>query len=195
MEQKIKITAQPQADPQTCDFLVEEPIEKFGAYRFDGKQEAQGSALAEELFQLSHIASVLVIGCTISVTKAGDQPWPVIGKGIGQAIRTAIQSGKTLIADERKKRTPEEQKFIKSIQQILENRINPAIASHGGWIEVLDVKNRDLFIRMGGGCQGCAASTATLKQGVEQMLKEELPGLGKIIDTTDHAAGQNPYYS
>lgn len=195
MEQEIKISAQPQTDPQICDFVLQTPIEQFGAFRFDSKDEAKGSPLPEELFNVENISSVLIIGSTISVTKSSDIPWQNIGKDIGQAIRKAIGSGNTLIAEERKKRSDDEKKLVKTIKEIIESRINPAIASHGGYIELLDVKNRDLFIRMGGGCQGCAASTATLKQGVEQMLKEEIPDLGQIIDTTDHAAGENPYYS
>jgi len=195
MEQEIKINAQPRAEPDICDFILQTPVENFGAYRFDSKKEANGSALAEELFTIKGINAVMVIGSTITVTKTADQPWPVIGKDIGKAIRKAMTSGKTLIAEDCKKRTDDEKDLVKTIINIIKERINPAIASHGGFIELLDVKNKDIFIRMGGGCQGCAASAATLKQGVDQMLKSEVPDLGQIIDTTDHAAGTNPYYS
>jgi len=194
MSQDIKIKAVPQFDPNICDFVLEQPIEKFGAYRFDSSKEAEGSTLPEEIFKINNISSVLIIGSTITITKKGKEAWPVIGKQIGQAIRTALNSGKTLITEDRKKRSPDEQDFIKKVLDVITNRINPAIASHGGYIELLDVKNKDIFIRMGGGCQGCAASAATLKQGVEQTFKEAMPEVGQIIDTTDHSAGQNPYY-
>lgn len=195
MEQEIKIHAQPRVEPQMCDFVLEKPLENVGAYRFDSPEEAKGSFLAEELFEIDGVKNVLVVGSTITVTKDNDQPWPVIGREIGQAIRRALKSEKPLIADACKKRTDKEKQFVKKVSDIIQNRINPAIASHGGFIELLDVKDKDVFIRMAGGCQGCAASTATLKQGVEKLLKEEIPGLGQVIDTTDHAAGTNPYYS
>ena len=83
----------------------------------------------------------------------------------------------------------------KEIEAILESEINPAIASHGGVITLLDIKDGIVYVKMGGGCQGCASSTATLKQGVEQAIRAKVPGVVEILDTTDHAAGTNPYYS
>ncbi len=80
------------------------------------------------------------------------------------------------------------------IQKILDDEINPAIASHGGQIVLLDVQGPKVYIQMVGGCQGCAMSTATLRQGVEVAIKDKFPDVTDIIDTTDHASGTNPYY-
>ncbi|MDX1389635.1 MAG: iron-sulfur cluster assembly accessory protein [Acidobacteriota bacterium] len=80
------------------------------------------------------------------------------------------------------------------IQEVIDNRINPGVASHGGWVALLDVKNDTAFIQLGGGCQGCGMVDVTLKQGIEVMIKEAVPEVTKIIDTTDHAGGQNPFY-
>lgn len=82
----------------------------------------------------------------------------------------------------------------RKIRKILDEMINPAVASHGGKIELVDVVNDKVYIKMSGGCQGCAASTMTLKQGVERTLREEIPDIEEIIDVTDHASGTNPYY-
>jgi Fe/S biogenesis protein NfuA len=82
----------------------------------------------------------------------------------------------------------------RKILKILDEMINPAVASHGGKIELVDVVNDNVYIKMSGGCQGCAASSVTLKQGVERTLKEELPDIIDVIDVTDHTGGQNPYY-
>ena len=79
--------------------------------------------------------------------------------------------------------------------RLLDKEINPAIASHGGIVELVDLVDGTLYLRMGGGCQGCAAASLTLRQGVERLIKQELPAIEEIIDTTDHAAGNNPYYS
>ena len=81
------------------------------------------------------------------------------------------------------------------VQALLDNSINPAVAGHGGYIELIDVKDNTVYIQMSGGCQGCGADDVTLKAGIERMIKEEIPEVREILDLTDHAAGQNPYYS
>ncbi len=80
------------------------------------------------------------------------------------------------------------------IQKILDEMINPAVAGHGGFVELLDVKDDVAYLRLGGGCQGCGMVNVTLKQGIEATLKEEIPQLAGVIDQTDHAGGTNPYY-
>lgn len=80
------------------------------------------------------------------------------------------------------------------VRQVLETRVNPAVASHGGEITLVDVDGDTVYLELGGGCQGCGMARVTLKQGVEKMLKEAIPEIGGIVDVTDHAAGANPYY-
>ena len=81
------------------------------------------------------------------------------------------------------------------VRALLEQRINPAIAAHGGFAELVGVEGGDVYVRLGGGCQGCAMSRATVAAGIEQTLKEHLPGVTQVIDVTDHTSGENPYYS
>jgi Fe/S biogenesis protein NfuA len=81
-----------------------------------------------------------------------------------------------------------------AIQRLLDTQINPAVASHGGYVTLLDVKDDIAYIALGGGCQGCGMADVTLKQGIEVAIKEEVPEIRQIIDTTDHASGTNPYY-
>ena len=81
------------------------------------------------------------------------------------------------------------------IQELIDERINPAVAAHGGQIELLNVEDDAIYIHMGGGCQGCGMANATLKHGIEAMIQEVFPEIKQVIDTTDHAAGTNPYYS
>ncbi|MEC8892900.1 MAG: iron-sulfur cluster assembly accessory protein [Candidatus Poribacteria bacterium] len=80
------------------------------------------------------------------------------------------------------------------IQELIDTRINPSVASHGGNIQLLDVTEDSVYVHMGGGCQGCGQAAATLKQGVQAMIQEEFPEIVNVIDTTDQAAGTNPYY-
>ena len=81
-----------------------------------------------------------------------------------------------------------------AIQELLDTQINPAVASHGGHIELVDVHDNTVYIRFGGGCQGCGMVSVTLNQGVEQAIREAFPEIREIVDVTDHAAGTNPYY-
>ena len=81
-----------------------------------------------------------------------------------------------------------------AIQQLIDERINPAVAAHGGHIDLLDVTDDSIYIHMGGGCQGCGMANVTLKHGIEGMIQEHFPEIKNIVDSTDHASGTNPYY-
>lgn len=81
------------------------------------------------------------------------------------------------------------------VQELIDTMINPAVAAHGGFVELIDVQDSRVYLQMGGGCQGCGAADITLKAGIERLLKEEIPEISEILDTTDHASGANPYYT
>jgi Fe/S biogenesis protein NfuA len=80
---------------------------------------------------------------------------------------------------------------------VLEQNINPSIASHGGRADLvaMDEEKKVAYIKMSGGCQGCAMSRMTLSQGIETTLREAIPELTQVLDVTDHASGVNPFYS
>jgi len=80
------------------------------------------------------------------------------------------------------------------IRHVLEEEVNPMVASHGGVVSLLEVKDQNAYLEFGGGCQGCGMIDVTLKQGVEVMIKEQIPEIEAIYDVTDHAEGTNPYY-
>jgi Fe/S biogenesis protein NfuA len=81
-----------------------------------------------------------------------------------------------------------------AIQKLLDEHINPAVADHGGFVVLLDVKDDIAYVALGGGCQGCGMADVTLKQGIEALITEEVPGISRVIDQTDHASGSNPFY-
>jgi len=81
-----------------------------------------------------------------------------------------------------------------AVQELLDKEFNRSIANHGGKISIVDVRQGKLFITMSGGCQGCASSQVTLRQGFEVMLKGVAPEIEEIGDATDHAAGTQPFY-
>ena len=80
------------------------------------------------------------------------------------------------------------------VQQVIDQRINPAVASHGGFVSLIDVKDNVVYVELGGGCQGCGMADVTLKQGIEVAIKEAVPEITEILDVTEHADGNNPYY-
>ncbi|PYM51490.1 MAG: hypothetical protein DMD77_09875 [Candidatus Rokuibacteriota bacterium] len=81
------------------------------------------------------------------------------------------------------------------VQELIDSTINPAVAGHGGFVQLMEVKDNKVYIQMGGGCQGCGAADVTLKAGIERLIKEELPEIEEVLDSTDHASGTNPYYT
>jgi len=82
----------------------------------------------------------------------------------------------------------------KAIWAVLEEEINPSVASHGGHISLVDVQGDTAYIRLEGGCQGCGMADVTLKQGVATQIQRVAPGITNVLDVTDHADGNNPYY-
>jgi len=84
--------------------------------------------------------------------------------------------------------------IAEKVQKVIEERINPSLSGHGGWVALTDVKDDVVYIQMGGGCQGCGMAHTTMKQGVEVMIKEDVPEVKEVLDATDHTGGASPYY-
>ena len=84
--------------------------------------------------------------------------------------------------------------MIRQMEQLFDDQVRPALAAHGGGVEIVDIDNNKLFLKLFGGCQGCAASQATLTQGIEKIVKENFPDIEEIVDLTDHDSGDDPYF-
>jgi Fe/S biogenesis protein NfuA len=85
--------------------------------------------------------------------------------------------------------------IAEQVEQLLKEQINPALAAHGGFAELKGVDDDKVYVTMGGGCQGCAVSAMTLRDGIARSIKEAIPEVAEVIDTTDHESGENPYYT
>ena len=192
--QQIKITGEPSLDPQVCKFHVDHPLFPNGSFTCRDREMAEGSPLLEALFAIGGIAQVMVSGSTLTIAKNTTQTWPSMGKQIGTAIREQIRSCKQLIDPNVQKKLPSEEKIRHQIEELFEQEINPAIASHGGRVELVDVEGTKVYLRLGGGCQGCASANVTLKNGIEKAIRAMIPEVTDVIDATDHASGANPYY-
>ncbi len=81
------------------------------------------------------------------------------------------------------------------INQLLDQQINPALASHGGFASLVEVRESTAVVTMGGGCQGCAVSAVTLREGIQKAILENVPEITEVVDSTDHEAGENPFYT
>ena len=85
--------------------------------------------------------------------------------------------------------------MIRKLEKIFDDQIRPALEAHGGGAEIVDVADNRVYLRLFGGCQGCSASTATLKDGIEKLVKENFPEIEEVVDVTDHDSGTNPYFT
>lgn len=194
MERDIAITGEPTVNPAVCNFTVDRPVYAGGSAYFADREAARLSPLASRLFELPEVQHILIAENQVIVTKSGFEPWPAVGKQIGAKIREHLHSGEPPVSEEFVRRMPSEDELRKKVQRLLEREINPALGMHSGWVELIDVRKNSVFLRLGGGCQGCGAAQMTLKQGIEKAMREQIPEVGEVFDTTDHAAGRNPYY-
>jgi Fe/S biogenesis protein NfuA len=81
------------------------------------------------------------------------------------------------------------------VQQLLDQQINPSLAMHGGFAALDRVEGDKVYVTMGGGCQGCAVSAMTLREGIARSIQEAIPEVAEVVDVTDHALGENPYFA
>jgi Fe-S cluster biogenesis protein NfuA len=192
VDREIRIQAEP-IDGTRCRFVVSEPLLEGGARRFASAAEAQDSPLAAALFGIPGIAEVVVSGGTVTVTKTNPGPWQAVGKQVGTAIRAAVAAGGPPVAPAAAVASEEDERLYGRVADLFEAEINPAVARHGGTVELIDVQDAMVLLRMGGGCQGCGMADVTLRQGIEVLLKKRVPEIRGLIDVTDHSAGANPY--
>ncbi|UUZ68432.1 NifU family protein [Polaromonas sp. P2-4] len=185
------------ADPDTCKFTVSRSLHPGGPFFFGNQERAAGSPLGERLFALPGVANVLIAENVVTIGKEPSASWSGLKAAIGTAIRTQLLTGVPAILEmavhaSMQGRSDTELGVV--VQQLLDKEVNRSIANHGGKISLVDVREGKLFITMSGGCQGCAASQLTLRQGFEVMVKRVAPEIVEIVDATDHAAGKQPFY-
>ncbi|MBU1700761.1 MAG: NifU family protein [Candidatus Eisenbacteria bacterium] len=193
MKQENKIMAQP-LDQETCVFTTTEPVFENHSFYFSDHTKAQGSPLVEKIFEVEGIKAVLVAHDKITITTEGTSDWYPVAMQVGGKIREAVQSDETLVSSTVLEGMPPEEEIRHKVMELFEGEINPTLAAHGGSVELIDVKGNEIFIKLGGGCQGCAMARLTLKNGIEKGIRESVPAAGAIHDTTDHEIGENPYH-
>ncbi|HYT83495.1 MAG TPA: NifU family protein [Gemmatimonadales bacterium] len=196
---EIRITAEP-IDEARCKFIVSQPVHSAGVRRFASPAEARGSPLAEAIFAIpgAEVSEIIVSGNLVTVVKQGRAPWQAVGKPIGVAIRSALTSERPAVTA--KPTAPagggaSDDALYDRVAQLFDTQVNPMVARHGGRVELIDVQDAVVMVRMAGGCQGCGMADVTLRQGIEAMLQQHVPEVKGIVDITDHTAGTNPYFT
>lgn len=182
------------ANANALGFVLDAPLQTGVAHRAAALDPE--APLARALFTIDGVQRAEVAGATIWVRKHSEASWDLLKPAIAAAIRAVLDESDAPMgtATPVEKEEGPEVILYRAVEELLERQVNPSIAAHGGHIAVDKVEGTAVFLRMSGGCQGCAASSATLRQGVERMLRAALPEIGEIVDVTDHAAGENPFY-
>ena len=189
----IKIRGQPTTSSQVCKFVVDRPIIKMGDAAYFRKGMEGKSRLPKSLFELGYLTKIGIEGDTLVLTSdMKDISWPERGKEIGKVIRDFIALDVPPIVLEAIEEQNDE--VFEEVAALIKTHVNPSIASHGGIVTLMRVVGDKAYVKMGGGCQGCAASSVTLKAGVESMIKAKVDEINEIVDITNHDAGVNPYY-
>ncbi len=182
-------------DSDTCVMRTDRTVSRTPEY-YSSVQEAESSPLGRRLLEIGGLEAVLMQDQTITLLKpVPGEPWERLTTAAETIVREHFAELDRIHAAAKREMTGEERNLFAEVQNLLNEEINPMVASHGGFIEVTDVKESDLYLNMGGGCQGCGMAAVTLRQGVEQLLRERVPEVRNIFDATDHASGENPYYS
>ncbi len=184
---KIKPT-----DRASCDFIVEERLME-GENRFTRSEGPYGHETVDAILGLPGVDEVVIAGDTITVKKDDDREWRELEEPIAYAIQLAI-APQSQMGGVGNSSEIDEDALFDQIEDFFDKEVNPSIASHSGKVELIDIQDRTLIVRMMGGCQGCGMANVTLKQGIEANVTKIWPMIEGIRDVTDHASGTNPYY-
>lgn len=194
----IRIKARVERDNMSCTLMVSQPVlDTFSAWFPEAKWAVQVSPLAEALFAIEGIGSVLLHNSTVTLTQlySSTRAWEDLAIETGAALRSYLEAGGSIVEEAFLNAMPPTEEISRRIQSCIDMEINPGIASHSGVVTLDRVEGNTVYITMGGGCQGCAASEITLRQGIHQSFRQTVPQIGAIYDETDHSAGTNPYFT
>lgn len=180
-----------------CAFQITQSISSE-TVTYDSSLSAVRSPLASKIFGFPWTKSVSVGPTEVRVNKHDWVEWSVLAEPLSNLIREHVEqksSGQQSVEENPQVIENEiSHPLAESISALIENEINPSVAGHGGYIRLVDIKDNQVFISMEGGCQGCASSKMTLQEGISETVKKYFPQITSVVDVTNHALGQNPYY-
>jgi Fe-S cluster biogenesis protein NfuA len=195
MREHIQITRElDRRNPSICRFTSERTL-YIGTKTFTHVEEAKGIPLAETLVHLPGVAKIQLIGHLLVVTRNEDREWPDLARKIEAILTAYLNSDQSLTPEDVQEQMMLIGKNTKEkIQYLFDTQINPGVAEHGGAVRIVDIRGRNLYLKLHGGCQGCGAADVTLRQNIETIVRRAVPEIDQIIDLTNHRAGNNPYY-
>ena len=173
-------------NPQTLKFLPGKVVMDDGTAFFQNITEASNSPFAKRLFALEGVEGVFFGSDFITITKSQTLDWQVMKPLILGSIMDHYNSNeKTIIKDNDKQKSSlsineEDNDIVKQIKELLDTRVRPAVAMDGGDIIYDSFKDGIVYLQMQGACSGCPSSTATLKMGIENMLKHYVPEVQEV---------------
>lgn len=174
-------------NPATLKFLPGRPVLGRGSIHYASAAEAVSSPLAERLFAVPGVVGVFLGDDFVTVTKAGNEEWAVLKSIVMAALMDHFLSGLPVLHDLDTAEQEEEEAFaeedagiVQQIKELLEMRVRPAVAQDGGDIVFQGFDKGVVYLKMRGSCAGCPSSTATLKMGIENMLKHYVPEITEV---------------
>lgn len=193
--QTIQITAEPQTLPYNCLYRVDRNLYVGTIYVSDRAIAEEAVPLAAAIMEaVEGVRGVRISQSEVLVTMNTEpQDWRMVARETGATIRTFLQAGNRAVAEGAIEKLTGHDEIRLRVQKVIDEQLNPNLASHGGWVEIQASDGVDYYMTMGGGCQGCGSAAATMRQGIETSIRNEVPEAGAIHDATDHAAGLNPY--
>lgn len=179
-----------EAEPEGLALWVEVNGESGGAYTYDIWFQGAADAGADDA--VTHDGDLIVVVPASSVDRVRGATLDIDPSSGGMVIRnpnrpapvpgSSVPTG-DLTSD-----------VAQAVIRILDEQVNPGIASHGGRADLVAVEDDVAYLRLSGGCQGCGLAKVTLSQGIEVAIREAVPAIARVVDVTDHASGSNPFY-
>lgn len=177
-------------NPATIKFIPGHPVAPGGSLEVRTIDETSVSPLAARLFRVTGVGSVFLGSDFVSVTKAEDADWSYMKPQVLAAIMEHYLSGIPAVDESALNRSSDiagiENEVVRQICELIETRVRPAVARDGGDIEFVKFDEGIVWLRMKGACAGCPSSTATLKMGIENMLKHFVPEVLSVEQYADY---------
>jgi len=168
-------------NPATLKFIPGRAVMATGTADFPNPESASRSPLAERLFQIDGVSGVFLGSDFVTVTKESGREWQLLKPAILGALMEHFTSGRPLILEPAEAATAgAESEVVAQIRELLDTRVRPAVAQDGGDIIFHGFEEGVVFLHMQGSCSGCPSSTATLKAGIENMLRHYIPEVVEV---------------
>ena len=169
-------------NPATLKFLPGLTVLSEGSAHFDTREEAAVSPLAERLFEVEGVTGVFLGSDFITIHKSDDREWFLIKPSILGLIMEHFTAGRPVMREDSstEESSEEDSEVVTQIKDLLDTRVRPAVAMDGGDIVFHEFKEGVVYLHMRGACAGCPSSTATLKLGIENMLKHYVPEVREV---------------